>query len=73
MQDPNHPVWPTIRLVILAVAVLTLSYLNATNFDAGEVTTVVGVIAAASTAEGLIRYVRKLSRPSSSSTDTMTL
>tara|TARA_R100000808_G_scaffold14909_1_gene34938 strand:- start:513 stop:755 length:243 start_codon:yes stop_codon:yes gene_type:complete len=40
----NHPFWGIIRLVVMFAGLTTFLYLNSTNFDKGEVLTIVELL-----------------------------
>lgn len=41
MADANHPIWATIRLAALLVAMCFVLWFNASNFDATEIKAII--------------------------------
>lgn len=46
-HERSHPIWTIAQILTVTVAVLALSYVNASHFDAGEIKTVLGTTFAA--------------------------
>jgi hypothetical protein len=40
----NHPVWGIARMAVFFICLTVFLYLNATNFDRGEVTTILELL-----------------------------
>jgi hypothetical protein len=51
-SERNHPVWSVVKLVVVFAGVNSLLWLNASQFDSGEVKTALGTIAVAAIMEG---------------------
>jgi len=52
-RDKDHPIWGILKIVITTSCVGVLLAFNATNFDGGEVRTILGTGALASMLEGI--------------------
>lgn len=56
--NPTHPIWPIVRLVVLMIALSTVLYLTASNFDDTEIIALTGAFLAAASVEGGVRAIR---------------
>jgi hypothetical protein len=52
-SERNHPVWSVIKLIVTFIGVNSLLFLNAQQFDSGEVKTALGTLAVVTVMEGL--------------------
>ena len=43
IHEPTHPLWATIRFVVLVVATSVILWLNASHFDETEIRTIVEI------------------------------
>jgi hypothetical protein len=59
-DNPNHPAWSIIRLGLLGVFIWPILYANASNFDLGEVRTIVVTLILASVGEVGVNLVSRL-------------
>lgn len=59
MHDANHPVWAILRTVVLLAALVIVLWLNATDFDATEIKTIVAMFLTAIGAETATKYFSK--------------
>ena len=62
MSNASHPIWSLLRLVIYMIALVTTLLLNANNFDATEIKTIVTMFVVASGVEGGTQIVRGMKR-----------
>jgi hypothetical protein len=51
MNNPSHPVWSLLRLLIFMAALVVTLWMNATSFDATEIRTIITMFVVASGAE----------------------
>lgn len=47
LRDKDHPIWSLLRIPVVALCALVLSYVNSSHFDSGEVLTALGTVGAA--------------------------
>ena len=52
LTDTSHPLWSFLRLLVLMVSLTVVLYVNASNFDATEIRTLVTMFLLAASAEG---------------------
>lgn len=57
----SHPIWSILRTVVLLVGLTVLLYLNANNFDATELRTIVEMVVLAGGFEAIKKVVSKKS------------
>jgi hypothetical protein len=55
----SHPLWSIIRMAVFFVGLTLFLYLNATNFDRGEVTTILELLLLAGGFEAIRHKVQK--------------
>jgi len=58
MNDPDHPVWKIVKLLVLLGFMIFLSYVNASNFDQTEWTFITQMIVIMFGAEGLQEIIK---------------
>ncbi len=62
MSDPNHPIWPIVRLTILMTALTITLWLTASNFDYTEIRTIIITFLFAGTSEGVLKAYQQRSK-----------
>ena len=60
LTNPNHPVWPLLRITVLMSSLTVILYVNASNFDFTEVRSLCEVFLIASGVEAAIRGYRAI-------------
>ena len=55
VNDPHHPAWSLIRLGMLLIAMTTVLWLTASNFDYTEIRAIIATFLAAASGEGIVR------------------
>lgn len=55
----GHPFWGIVRMAVFFVGLTVFLYLNATNFDRGEVTTIVELLIVAGGFEAVRHHIQK--------------
>ena len=60
MNNPAHPIWGLLRLIILMMVLTTILYFNASDFDATEIKTLTQYFLAAASLEGGVAFVRSV-------------
>lgn len=60
LADPGHPLWSIIRLTVLMIALVSVLYLNASQFDDTELRTIITMFMVAGGAEGITQIVKGL-------------
>ena len=59
MNDAKHPLWSLLRLVVVMTSLTLTLYINASNFDATEIRTIITMFLIAAGTEGLNRMFQK--------------
>ena len=59
IHDPSHPIWATIRVVVIAICVTLVLALNADNFDATELRSIAWIIPSLIGIEGVTKVLSK--------------
>jgi len=62
MSSPSHPIWSPLRLTILMIALVVTLWINATEFDATEIKTIITLFVVAASAEGATQFVKGLGK-----------
>jgi hypothetical protein len=57
-SDAGHPVWKLARLGVVMVSLTAILWLNATNFDRTELTSIVEMFLLLGSGEGVTQIVR---------------
>lgn len=57
LHDPKHPLWATIRFVVIAIILGVMICMNSKEIDAGEIMTFIGTLTASGGAELLTRKI----------------
>lgn len=59
MHDPKHPIWAIVRTTIMLIALVVVLWVNASNFDATEIRTIIAMFLAAIGAETATKFLAK--------------
>ena len=59
MNNPNHPVWSLARLVVLMTTLITVLYMNSSQFDSDEFDVIKWFLLAASGTVGIEYFLKK--------------
>jgi len=59
MQDPKHPIWSILRLVVLMVAMCVTLWSNASNFDVTELRSIITMFFVAASSEAVVGVLTK--------------
>jgi len=65
MKDPNHPIWPIIRMTIILVVLAVVLWMNASHFDDTELRTVLTMFFALLGVEGFAKFAAAKHPPAS--------
>ena len=58
LHEPNHPIWPLLRLTVMMIALTIVLYLSAHTFDNTELTTILTMFLIGAGIEGLPALLR---------------
>jgi len=58
MHNASHPIWSLLRLTIFMIALVVTLLLNANNFDATEIKTIITMFVVAAGAEGVTQFAK---------------
>lgn len=57
IHDPKHPLWGTIRFIVVAIILGVMICMNSKHIDTGELLTFIGTLMASGGAEFITRKV----------------
>lgn len=60
MNQPSHPIWAIVRLMVLMLTLTVVLYLTATKFDASELKVIMYMFIAAASGETAIGLLKSI-------------